>query len=115
MDQRLTLLVATAFLAGGLAFAAIQASYSHARHPIYEYRTAQRHQGVHNEGRGGPIELEDEKVFEDSKVKDTETWNGIESTIGNTPLIKIRSLSEFTGCEILAKAEVLSQFQPCNA
>lgn len=31
---------------------------------------------------------------------------GIEGCIGNTPLIKIKSLSEYTGCEILAKAEV---------
>ncbi|KAI8940258.1 hypothetical protein NX059_003960 [Plenodomus lindquistii] len=31
---------------------------------------------------------------------------GIEGCIGGTPLIKIKSLSEFTGCEILAKAEV---------
>lgn len=32
--------------------------------------------------------------------------DGIEGCIGNTPLIKIKSLSEYTGCEILAKAEV---------
>lgn len=31
---------------------------------------------------------------------------GMESCIGNTPLIKVKSLSEWTGCEILAKAEV---------
>ena len=31
---------------------------------------------------------------------------GIEGCIGGTPLIKIKSLSEATGCEILAKAEV---------
>lgn len=31
---------------------------------------------------------------------------GIEGCIGDTPLIKIKSLSEATGCEILAKAEV---------
>lgn len=33
---------------------------------------------------------------------------GIESTIGNTPLFRIKSLSDATGCEILAKAEVNS-------
>lgn len=33
---------------------------------------------------------------------------GIESTIGNTPLFRIKSLSDATGCEILAKAEVIS-------
>ena len=32
--------------------------------------------------------------------------DGIEGTIGNTPLIRIKSLSEATGCEILGKAEV---------
>lgn len=33
---------------------------------------------------------------------------GIEGLIGNTPLIKLQSLSEATGCEILAKAEFLN-------
>ncbi|KAF8424610.1 tryptophan synthase beta subunit-like PLP-dependent enzyme [Tirmania nivea] len=33
--------------------------------------------------------------------------NGIEDCIGNTPLIRIRSLSDATGCEILGKAEFL--------
>lgn len=32
--------------------------------------------------------------------------DGIEGCIGNTPLFRIKSLSEETGCEILAKAEV---------
>lgn len=31
--------------------------------------------------------------------------NGIEGCIGNTPLLRIKSLSDETGCEILAKAE----------
>ncbi|KAL9105514.1 MAG: hypothetical protein Q9187_008698, partial [Circinaria calcarea] len=33
---------------------------------------------------------------------------GIEGTIGNTPLVRIKSLSEATGCEILGKAEFLN-------
>ncbi|BFZ63588.1 Cysteine synthase 2 [Saitoella coloradoensis] len=33
---------------------------------------------------------------------------GVEGLIGNTPLVKIKSLSEATGCEILAKAEFLN-------
>ncbi|QRC98293.1 hypothetical protein JI435_043730 [Parastagonospora nodorum SN15] len=33
---------------------------------------------------------------------------GIEGCIGDTPLIKIKSLSNYTGCEILAKAEFLN-------
>ncbi len=34
--------------------------------------------------------------------------DGIESCVGNTPLFRIKSLSEETGCEIFAKAEVIS-------
>lgn len=33
---------------------------------------------------------------------------GVEGLIGDTPLIKLRALSEATGCEILAKAEFLN-------
>lgn len=36
------------------------------------------------------------------------TRSGIESCIGNTPLFKIKSLSDATGCEIYAKAEFLN-------
>ena len=35
---------------------------------------------------------------------------GIESCIGKTPLFRIKSLSEATGCEILGKAEVGAGF-----
>ncbi|KAJ4409019.1 Cysteine synthase 2 [Didymella pomorum] len=33
---------------------------------------------------------------------------GIEGCIGDTPLIKIKSLSEYTGCDVLVKAEFLN-------
>lgn len=39
---------------------------------------------------------------------ETDIRNGFIDTIGNTPLIRIRSLSEETGCEILGKAEFLN-------
>jgi cysteine synthase A len=35
---------------------------------------------------------------------------GIEGCIGNTPLFRIKSLSDETGCEILGKAEVCSWY-----
>jgi len=45
--------------------------------------------------------------LEDSLAKGAGTIReGIEGCIGDTPLIKIKSLSAYTGCEILAKAEV---------
>lgn len=38
--------------------------------------------------------------------EETDIREGIEGCVGNTPLVKIKSLSEVTGCEVLAKAEV---------
>jgi cysteine synthase A len=38
----------------------------------------------------------------------TDICNGFVGTIGNTPLIRLRRLSEETGCEILGKAEFLN-------
>ena len=32
---------------------------------------------------------------------------GIDHHVGNTPLVRLRRLSELTGCEILAKAEFM--------
>ena len=34
--------------------------------------------------------------------------DGFSETVGNTPLIRLRKLSEQTGCEILGKAEFLN-------
>ena len=41
-----------------------------------------------------------------SKPLKEDIRSGIEECIGNTPLIRIKSLSDATGCEILGKAEV---------
>lgn len=57
--------------------------------------------GLHNSD--DHINLEDHE--RDGDV--VEVPEGIDACIGNTPLFKIKSLSEETGCDILAKAEVL--------
>ena len=36
------------------------------------------------------------------------TYSGIDGYVGNTPLIRLRRLSEITGCEILGKAEFMN-------
>ncbi len=36
------------------------------------------------------------------------TYSGIDGCVGNTPLIRLRRLSELTGCEILGKAEFMN-------
>lgn len=52
------------------------------------------------------VSLEDHTNTEAGKEQELDIPVGIESCIGNTPLFKIKSLSDATGCEILAKAEV---------
>jgi cysteine synthase A len=41
-------------------------------------------------------------------MSNTLRYHGIESHIGKTPLIRLRRLSELTGCEILGKAEFMN-------
>jgi len=61
----------------------------------------------------GPVQLEDHESESSSSsaaagnIRDG-IVEGIEGCIGNTPLVKLRSLSEATGCTILAKAEFLN-------
>ncbi|KAF2750624.1 PALP-domain-containing protein [Sporormia fimetaria CBS 119925] len=59
--------------------------------------------------------VEDQELLKKALADLEENWKsqadikeGVEGAIGNTPLIKIKSLSEATGCEILAKAEFLN-------
>jgi cysteine synthase A len=54
------------------------------------------------------VTLEDHTKDDVNKpvIPHVEIAEGIEGCIGNTPLFKIKSLSEETGCEIFAKAEV---------
>lgn len=58
---------------------------------------------------GSPVQLEDhEKTPTSTPAHDGIAGDGIAGCIGNTPLIKINSLSEATGRTILAKAEFLN-------
>ncbi|KAL0633197.1 Cysteine synthase 2 [Maublancomyces gigas] len=58
--------------------------------------------------------LNSERRRRSSPAMKEDIRNGLEECIGNTPLIRIRSLSEATGCDILGKAEVspLSRSSP---
>jgi cysteine synthase A len=42
------------------------------------------------------------------QLMSTTGYRGIDSYVGNTPLIRLRRLSELTGCEILGKAEFMN-------
>uniref|UniRef100_A0A093XIK1 cysteine synthase n=1 Tax=Talaromyces marneffei PM1 TaxID=1077442 RepID=A0A093XIK1_TALMA len=51
---------------------------------------------------------DDEKLLASVRHGPPAIVDGVEGCIGNTPLFRIKSLSEETGCEILAKAEFLN-------
>ncbi|EGC36858.1 cysteine synthase [Dictyostelium purpureum] len=56
-----------------------------------------------------PQEQQEEEVQNEiNTVYHSGISNGIIDTIGNTPLIRIKSLSEATGCEIYGKAEFMN-------
>lgn len=62
---------------------------------------------------GAPVQLEDHESRPATPgpgdaLRSNGSADGIEATIGNTPLIKIQSLSEATGRTIMAKAEFLN-------
>jgi len=96
-------------------------------YPDLERRFHQRLQGSRSPtaplapGQTDHVRLEDHSHDKDPRSAPTsstpehalaptayEIKTGIEGTIGNTPLLKIKSLSDATGCEILAKAEFLN-------
>jgi len=54
------------------------------------------------------ITLRDNSNPQSPAIREAGISEGLEACIGNTPLFKIRSLSDATGCEILAKAEFLN-------
>lgn len=75
-------------------------------------------------GRGRGITLEDHEIQAQEAEAEADSRDrgskatadpkterigeGLESCVGNTPLFRIKSLSDATGCEILAKAEFLN-------
>ncbi|KAL2122833.1 hypothetical protein VTJ04DRAFT_3288 [Mycothermus thermophilus] len=83
------------------------------------YQRSRRHKSSSSSFLTGPVYLEDRENSPEKTPNVDPTSlalftrahgivDGIEGTIGNTPLIRIRSLSEATGCTILAKAEFLN-------
>ncbi|KAM0804070.1 putative cysteine synthase [Usnea florida] len=105
MENRPKLYAVTAFLAGILLTLGYKDLYPDLEWRFWRRRRANRTitNAIPNES--GPITLED---HEKDGCTAVDVPEGIESCIGNTPLIKIKSLSDETGCEILAKAEFLN-------
>ena len=103
MENRPKLYATAAFAAGILVTLGLKGFFPDLGFVFWRGRAANRTlagAGLHNEDH---IDLDDHEKCERKPVRIPE---GIEASIGNTPLFRIKSLSEETGCEILAKAEV---------
>ena len=103
MENRPKLYAITAFLAGILLTLGYKDLYPDLEWRFWRRRRANRTIANAVPNESGPITLEDHEKDWWTTINVPE---GIESCIGNTPLIKIKSLSDETGCDILAKAEV---------
>lgn len=110
MENRPRLYATVAFIAGVLLTLGFKDFY-----PDLERRFRRRRRGVAvNSVSGAGLEPGDKVDLQDRTRRGaTDTTvsdipQGIEGCIGNTPLFRIKSLSDATGCEILAKAEVQS-------
>lgn len=111
MEHRPKLYATTGFIAGILLTLGFKEFY-----PDLERRFRLRHAanktvagtGVRDDDDKYPIDLEDHTKLASAKHEGAvDVAEGIEACVGNTPLFRIRSLSEATGSEIIAKAEVL--------
>ncbi|EKG22060.1 Cysteine synthase/cystathionine beta-synthase P-phosphate-binding site [Macrophomina phaseolina MS6] len=113
-NQHLRLWVGGAFIAGILltlgykdVYPDLERRYRAARQP--KPRRLDKRSSVWTLRSVHKVELKDNTADPDSfDLPEEHIAEGIEGCIGNTPLIKIKSLSEATGCEILAKAEFLN-------
>jgi cysteine synthase len=112
-----TAAVTTAFIAGMLLTLGFKDFYPdlEGRYQQKRKRGASRRSATAPDSRrrssffGGPVKLEDHESDLEAGLGHLSGYvDGIEGAIGNTPLIKIRSLSEASGCTILAKAEFLN-------
>jgi cysteine synthase A len=114
IEQKTSIYIGLSFLAGVLLTLGFKDVY-----PDLERRYRQRRRLSVIKNRASipwitqAVALEDHTKDDGQASPHVQIPEGIEGCIGNTPLFKIKSLSEETGCEILAKAEVrTSPFWP---
>ncbi|GLB05019.1 hypothetical protein AtubIFM57258_011050 [Aspergillus tubingensis] len=100
MDDRSHLYVGTAFVAGVL----LTLGFKDLVYPELERRVKDYYQASSQAKTAATIS-EDALIARPGPPAIVE---GIEGCIGNTPLFRIKSLSDATGCEILGKAEFLN-------
>ncbi len=109
MDQHHTKLYITgAFVAGVIVCLGFKDFYPDLEWRFRRWRSPAVNKTIEAAGLADDehIDLEDHESVAGTKLMRKKVPEGIESCIGNTPLFKIKSLSDATGCEILGKAEV---------
>ena len=103
MENRPKLYATTAFLAGILLTLGYKDFYPDLEWRFWRRRKANKTIAGAGFNANRHIDLEDHEKDGQALAK---IPDGIEACIGNTPLFKLKSLSDESGCEILAKAEV---------
>lgn len=109
-----TAALTVAFVAGALVTLGFKDLYPDLERRYQQQRKRRGRRSSGTESRRGslyfaPVQLEDHESDQGSGLENgSGRVDGIEGCIGNTPLVKIRSLSEATGRTILAKAEFLN-------
>jgi cysteine synthase A len=101
MTDHLRLYISAAFLAGVLVTLGVREIYPHV---LQQLRRRRHNIELLESLSENPVKNSSSKSICVSRAP--AIVDGIEGCIGNTPLIRIKSLSDATGCEILAKAEV---------
>lgn len=107
MENRPKLYATTAFLTGIILTLGFKDFYPDLEFRFWKKHNANKTLAGAGLGDNKHINLEDHEKDGGASAIAKKVPEGIEACIGNTPLFKIKSLSEATGCEILAKAEVL--------
>ncbi|KAL8687410.1 MAG: hypothetical protein Q9218_006409 [Villophora microphyllina] len=109
MDSRPRLFLTTAFLCGVLLTLGFKDFYPDLERRFRRKRPTSSTLAAAGLESKAQIDLEDhtEKDLR-SGTQDVKIAEGIGACVGNTPLFRIKSLSEETGCDILGKAEFLN-------
>ena len=105
MESRPKLYASVAFVAGILLTLGYKDFYPDLEFRFWRRRKRNRTLAGAGLSADGFISLEDHEA-ENGIHSENVVPKGIEACIGNTPLFKVESLSQETGCEILVKAEV---------
>ena len=110
METRQKVYLTASFLAGVLICLGFKDIYSDLERRYWRRFGARKLVASSRLSKDERIDLQDNE--DPSQCQDRSgIWEGLEACVGNTPLFRVKSLSDATGCEILAKAEVSKR--PC--